>query len=155
MAGGGYAAFGGAAAFALPFPGDLVEAHGEGLFAQTNAIIRRYGSNYFRRLFDGNDFLGYGVQPGRIEANASWDDTFDTMFATVSLGSYSGAAITDTTDIALIDDLGGLPWVAVAYGDTSRNAANLTASYNHSSNLPAGQLVLSASLSALGFWEIA
>ena len=45
--------------------------------------------------------------------------------------------------------------VAVAYGDTSRNAANLTASYNHSSNLPAGQLVLSASLSALGFWEIA
>ena len=120
---------------------DFFDDPEDDFFAQTSAIIRRYGSNYFRRLFDSNDFLGYGVQPGWIRATASWGTSFEGLDAWVSLGSYSGEAITDITDIAIID-LGGLPWVAVAYGETSRNAENLTATSPD----------LSASLSALGFW---
>ena len=111
------------------------------LFAWTHAVIWRSGSNYFRRLFDGNDFLGYGVLPYWITAMASGDVDIGSIGAYVYLGSYTDDFITSTRDIAIID-LDGLPWVAVAEGATSRNAENLTATSPE----------CSASLSALDFW---
>jgi hypothetical protein len=105
-------------------------------------------TNSLRRLFQGGNFVGYGLssEDGYLARAHAFNIDVIEAFVELRFGVESESASSDF-DYAEVT-VGNLPFVAIAYGKESRDASALEAQTG------TGNLKLEASITGLQFYEL-